>query len=117
MSNIVFDAYLSFPADEWVEKQIDKLAKLSSCIEGVEIDFDIELSCGNDKFLPDLEDTPEELEYDGKVCLQSVPRFRDTKELFKINKEYRFTIKVFGDDEEEVRFYINGKERSRRNQH
>lgn len=110
----IFDAYLSFPASEWVEKKVDKLHKLSNCIEGVEIDFDIELSCGDGKFLSDLEDTEEELNYDGKVCLQSVPRFRDTKQLFKPNKEYRFTVKVYGDDDEEVRFYINGRERSRR---
>jgi hypothetical protein len=112
----IFDSYLTFPASDWVEKEFDKLTKLSTCVEGVEIDFDIDLSCGDGKFLPDLEDTPEELEYDGKVCLKSVPRFRDTKELFKPNKDYRFTIKVYGeDDDEEIRFYINGKERSRRN--
>jgi hypothetical protein len=113
----VFDEYLQFPENEWTALQVDKLIKLLQGVEGIEIDFEIEFSCGNGKFLRDLEGTEEELKYDGKVCLKSLPRFADTKELFKPNKEYRFTIKVFGEDgEEEVRFYINGKERSRRNE-
>jgi hypothetical protein len=114
MSETIFDSCLMFPACDWVEKEFDRLVKLCNCVEAVEIDFDIELSCGDDKFLSDLEDTPEELEYDGKVCLKSAPRFRDTKKLFKLDRDYRFTVKVFGDDDEEVRFYINGKERSRK---
>lgn len=113
--NAAFDAHLSFPASDWVNKQIDTLQKLCRSIEGVEIDFDIEFSCGNNLYLSDIEDDDALVDrYDGEVCTESVPRFRDTNQPFKPGKDYRFTIKVYGEDEEEVRFYINGKERSRR---
>lgn len=114
MREAFFDEYLSFPASREVEEHLDYLTKLSRSIEGVEQDFDIEFSCGDNKYLSDLENSETEfLKYDGNVCTQSVPRFRDTNEQFKPNKPYRFTIRVSA-DEEEVVFYINGKERSRR---
>lgn len=63
----------------------------------------------------DLNDelTDEELEkYDGNVCLDSPPRFSESKELFKLNKPYRFTIK-YSEKTEEAVFYLNSKEVSR----
>ena len=124
-----FDAFMSFPADEYTEQTFDRLFDLlQRPIEGLEDDFDIDFSCGDGKFFTDFWKwtengealiacaSCEEMEkYDGKICLKSPPRFRDTKELFKTNKDYRFTVKTYGEDgNEEVRFYINGKERSRR---
>lgn len=112
--HIIFNKYLSFPATDWTESQISYLTSLLGGIEAVEIDFDIELSCGDRKFLTDIEDNDRELEkYDGNVCLKSLPRYADTKKLFKPNKEYRFTITV-SDDNTEVKFSINSRIRSSR---
>ena len=128
----LFDAYISFPADEYVEQTVDRLCELlDGNIERVEEDFEIEFSCGDGKFITDFWDdteggaivanfhTDEEYDevakYDGKTCLLSPARFWYTKELFKLNKDYRFTVKSFDrGDHTEVRFYINGKERTRR---
>ena len=128
----IFDAYVSFPAtSEYNLGTLDRLHKLLGAVEQVEIDFKIEFSCGDGKFYNDYwkwtEDgalianyhTDEEYEevakYDGNVCYLSPPRFVDTGEVFKLNKDYRFTVKnkEYGDDTE-CRFYINGRERSRR---
>ena len=113
----LFDAFVSFPAtSEYNLGTLDRLHKLLGAVEQVEIDFKIEFSCGDEKFLRDIEDDDVELaKYDGTVCYSSAPRFVDTGEVFKLNKDYRFTVKhrVCGDTTE-CRFYINGKERSRR---
>jgi hypothetical protein len=95
----LFDAFVSFPAtSEYNLGTLDRLHKLLGAVEQVEIDFKIEFSC------------------DGKVCYLSPPRFSDTKKIFKTNKDYRFTVKrkSIDDMNNECRFYINGRERSRR---
>ena len=113
----IFDAYISFPAtSEYDNQTLDRLHKLLGSAEQIEIDFEIELSCGDGKFLRDIEDDDAELAtYDGNVCYLSPPRFSDTKKTFKLNKDYNFTVKnrEYGDTTE-CRFYINGRERSRR---
>lgn len=113
----IFDAYVSFPAtSEYDAQTLDRLHHLLGSVEQIEIDFEIELSCGDGKFLRDIEDDDAELaKYDGNVCYLSPPRFVDTGEVFKLNKDYRFTVKnkEYGSDTE-CRFYINGRERSRR---
>ncbi len=122
----IFDEYFSFPEED--ETAFNELHKLLQGVEQIEEDFNIEFSCGDGKYMSDFWKwsdsgeglgctvTDEELEkYDGKVCLKTVPRFADTKELFKPNKTYRFTVKVTGPvDDVEATFLINGKERSRR---
>lgn len=106
------DIYLKFPADDWDEVQYSKLHKACGSVEHVELNFGIEFSCGEGKYLND-ELTDEELEkYDGNVCLDSPPRFSESKELFKLNKPYRFTIK-YSEKTEEAVFYLNSKEVSR----
>jgi hypothetical protein len=106
------DIYLKFPADDWDEKQYNKLRKACGSVEHVESNFGIEFSCGEGKYLSD-ELTDEELEkYDGNVSLEDPPRFTESKELFKLNKPYRFTIK-YSEKTEEAVFYLNSKEVSR----
>lgn len=113
-----FDAFMNFPAtSEYALGTFDRLHKLLGSVEEIECSFAIEFSCGDGKYLSDL-NTKEEIEkYDGKVCLRTPPRFHSIKmsmlpEQMKANKEYRFTIKYKPKTEEQI-FYINGKERNR----
>ena len=126
-----FDAYMSFPADEYSFGTFDRLRKYLGSVEAIEQAFQIEFSCGDGKYLGDFwkwtdgggglftEASDEELEkYDGRVCLETPPRFRTVKmsqvvEQMKTGKDYNFTIKYFPKKEEEV-YYLNGKERSRK---
>jgi hypothetical protein len=53
--------------------------------------------------------TDEQLErYDGNVDLTHPPRFTATKEIFKHNTKYRFTVK-YSRKREEVKYFINNK--------
>jgi hypothetical protein len=106
----LYDEYIKFPIDHpEYEKRYDELRKFCDCVEGIEIKFGIQLSCGDGKYLSDIEDDDAELEkYDGKVCLVSLPRFTQTGKTFVANKPYRFTIKITKD--EELRYYLNSKE-------
>lgn len=129
----LFDAFVSFPAtSEYNLGTLDRLHKLLGAVEQIEIDFKIEFSCGDGKFFNDYwkwtegaalianyhtdEEYEEVAKYDGKVCYLSPPRFSDTNKIFKTNKDYRFTVKrkSIDDMNDECRFYINGRERSRR---
>lgn len=113
----LFDAYIAFPAttSEYYMGTFDRLYKLLQCVEAVERCFDIEFSCGDNKYLSDIEDDMEELEkYDGKVCLDFPPRCASEGKEFELNKEYNFTIKLSPARKMQY-FYINNKERSRRN--
>jgi hypothetical protein len=120
------DVYLRFPADVWEEVQYNKLHKACGSVEHIEQAFGIEFSCGEGKYLEDFYQwsdneealvctvTDEELErLDGNVSLKEPPRFAESKELFELNKPYRFTIKYSEKAEESV-FYLNGKEVSRK---
>lgn len=127
------DIYISFPVEnEWAnEWSYNKLCKHFGSVEGVEVAFGIEFSCGDGKFLSDLwkwtksgnglyaSASDEELEkYDGKICLNTPPRLLPIKmsmveEQMKPNKDYRFTVKYFPKTGEEV-YYINSKERGRK---
>jgi predicted RND superfamily exporter protein len=119
----VFDEYLYFPADSYVEKDLDKLSKLLGGTEAIEEAFDIEFSCGDKKYLTDMWEFSENgdslhavvsdevlLQYDGNVCTLTPPRDRKTKEVLKEGKQYRFTIKYSREDQEVVA-YIDNKER------
>lgn len=126
----LFDAYVSFPAtSEYSLGTLDRLVKLCESVEMVEQYFNIEFSCGDGKYYNDYyywteggslaanyhteEDYENVAKYDGKVCYESVPRFRDTKELFKADKDYNFSIKSKEtDDGDRVTFYINEQKRS-----
>ena len=126
----IFDAYVSFPAtSEYSLGTLDRLVKLCESVEMVEQYFNIEFSCGDGKYYNDYwrwteggsllanyhteQEYEEVAKYDGEVCFESVPRFRDTKELFEVDKDYNFTIKSKQTkDGDEVAFFINGKVRS-----
>ena len=126
----IFDAYVAFPAtSEYSLGTLDRLVKLCESVEMLEQYFNIEFSCGDGKYYNDYwwwtesgsllanyhtEQEYEEVEkYDGKVCFESVPRFRDTNKLFKADKDYNFTIKSKEtEDGDRVTFYINGQKRS-----
>ena len=113
-----FDAYMNFPAtSEYDLGTFDRLRKLLGSVEDIECSFAIEFSCGDGKYLSDL-DTKEEIEkYDGNVCLITPPRLNVIKmsmlpEQMKAGKDYRFTVKYNHKTEQQI-FYINGKERNR----
>jgi hypothetical protein len=113
-----FDAYMNFPAtSEYDLGTFDRLRKLLGSVEDIEQSFAIEFSCGDGKYLSDL-NTKEEIEkYDGNVCLLTPPRLNVIKmsqvpEQMKAGKDYRFTVKYSPKTEQQI-FYINGKERNR----
>lgn len=113
-----FDAYMKFPAtSEYDLGTFDRLRKLLGSVEDIECSFAIEFSCGDGKYLSDL-NTKEEIEkYDGNVCLLTPPRLVVIKmsqvpEQMKAGKDYRFTAKYNHKTEQQI-FYINGKERNR----
>jgi hypothetical protein len=113
-----FDAYMNFPATtEYDLGTFDRLRKLLGSVEDIECSFAIEFSCGDGKYLSDL-NTKEEIEkYDGNVCLLTPPRLNVIKmsmlpEQMKAGKDYRFTVKYSPKTEQQI-FYINGKERNR----
>jgi hypothetical protein len=114
-----FDAWMRFPVtSEYDHGTFDRLHKLLGSVEDIEYSFAIEFSCGDGKYLSDL-DTKEEIEkYDGNVCLLTPPRLNVIKmsqmpEQMKPNKDYLFTVKYNPKTEEQI-FYINRKERSRK---
>ena len=113
-----FDAYMNFPAtSEYDLGTFDRLRKLLGSVEDIECSFAIEFSCGDGKYLFDL-NTKEEIEkYDGNVCLLTPPRLNVIKmsmlpEQMKAGKDYRFTVKYSPKTEQQI-FLINGKERNR----
>jgi hypothetical protein len=113
-----FDAYMNFPAtSEYDLGTFDRLRKLLGSVEDIECSFAIEFSCGDGKYLSDL-DTREEIEkYDGEVCLLTPPRLAVIKmsqvpEQMRAGKDYRFTVKYSPKTEQQI-FYINSKERNR----
>jgi hypothetical protein len=114
-----FDAWMRFPViSEYDHGTFDRLHKLLGSVEDIECSFAIEFSCGDRKYLSDL-DTKEEIEkYDGNVCLLTPPRLNVIKmsqmpEQMKPNKDHLFTVKYNPKTEEQI-FYINRKERSRK---
>jgi hypothetical protein len=132
--NIVLDVVLSFPTDVETNRVFTKLYKFCGAVEDVENDFGIEFSCGDGKYFSDYwywteggslvanyhtdEEYEEVAKYDGKVCLLTPPRFKQTKrsqvpEQMEQDKRYRFTVKYYEKSQQYV-FYINGKERSRK---
>jgi hypothetical protein len=113
-----FDAWIKFPAtSEYDLGTFDRLRELLGSVEDIEYSFAIEFSCGDGKYLSDL-DTKEEIEkYDGNVCLLTPPRLNVIKmsmlpEQMKAGKDYNFTVKYNPKTEQQI-FYINGKERNR----
>jgi len=110
--NTLLDIRLTFPCDEYGIKTFTKLRKFCDCVEAIESNFGIEFSCGDGKYISDLDDK-ELQKYDGEVCLKSMPRYIDSHKEFYPNKPYRFTIKI--DKDEELRYYLNSK--THRHQH
>jgi len=105
----LFDEYITFPCGEVSEQKLIKLWKLCDNIESIERNFGLEFSCGDGKYLSDIEIDAAELEkYDGQVCVVGPPRYVKNNELLKIGKRYRFTVKI--DKDEQLRYYFNTKE-------
>ena len=113
-----FDAYMNFPAtSEYDLGTFDRLRKLLGSVEDIECSFAIEFSCGDGKYLSDLNTKKEIEKYDGNVCLLTPPRLNVIKmsqipEQMKAGKDYNFTVKYNPKTEQQI-FYINGKERNR----
>lgn len=120
------DIYLSFPLPTWQEEDFERLFQYCGAVEQVEEDFNIEFSCGDGKYLSDLWEwsesgdslkaavADEELEkYDGNVCTDTPPRDKEDKKVLAANKSHRFTIK-YSEKDEELVFFLNRKETSRR---
>ena len=120
---IVLDIYLSFPMPPHQEEDFTALYKACGSIEHIEEAFDIEFSCGDGKYLSDLWEwsesgdslkakvADEELEkYDGNVCTDTPPRERESGKKFKVDKDYRFTIK-YSEAREELIFFLNSKKK------
>jgi hypothetical protein len=113
----IFSGYVKFPADEEVDlATLDRLYRLLGSVEEVEKAFNIEFSCGDGKYISDMEDDSSELDkYDGNVCLSSPPRESNDGKEFELGKDYLFEIMRKGDSEPyEWRFYIDEKETTRR---
>jgi hypothetical protein len=128
--DIKLDLNLIFPV-VFGQTAFDKLVKYCGSVEDVEQNFQIEFSCGDGKYFSDLwkwtdggeglhaVGSDEELEkYDGKVCLIVPPRLNVIKmsqvvEQLKAHTIYRFVVKYYPKNEEEV-YYINSRERNRR---
>jgi hypothetical protein len=113
-----FDEYMNFPAtSDYDLRTFDSLQQFLGSVEEIERSFATEFSCGDGKYLSDL-DTHEELEkYDGKVCLLTPPRLNaiemsQSPKQMLAGKNYRFTVKYSPKTEEQI-FYINSKERNR----
>ncbi len=97
MSNhTTFDEYIAFPAKEYDEVLFSDLIKLLGGVDRFELCFELEF--------PMVEN--------GSEILNEPPTPFESPEPLKSGKNYRFTIKV--NDEDEIIFFINGKERSRK---
>lgn len=112
----VLDVCISFPLkeNEDCEGGLKELYKFCGTIEDIEKCFDVEFSCGDGKYLSEIEDDEAELEkYDGNVCTLTPPiERRDGKEL-KANVPHNFVVKYSEQDEQMV-FFLNGKETFRK---
>ena len=112
------DVYLNFPFDEEkdpeLEEEFGKLRKFCGSVEHMEEAFDIEFSCGDGKYLSDIEDDDNELEkYDGEVSTLYPPRNREDRKELAVNKWHRFTAK-YSEKNEELVYFLNRKETSRK---
>jgi hypothetical protein len=97
MSNLTtFDEYIAFPTKEYYEVLFSDLIKLLGGVDRFELCFELEFP----------------IREDGLVILNEPPTPFESSEPLKSGKNYRFTIKV--NDEDEIIFFINGKERSRK---
>ena len=118
----VLDVYLTFPLPPHQEEDYVELHKACESVEDIEENFNIEFSCGDGKYLSDFWEWTESgdalkavaadeelLKYDGNVCTNHPPRYREDKKQFKVDKPYRFTIK-YSEKNEELIFFLNSKE-------
>lgn len=110
MKNIIFDEIIIFGRE--TNDNLNEAIYVCESAEQFEISFELELSCGDGLFLPDIDEDAELMEkYDGLVCGKSAPRYSDTKKLLDVNRKYRFTI-TNPDESPYIRdclFYINGQ--------
>jgi hypothetical protein len=91
-----FDEYIAFPTKEYYEVLFSDLIKLLGGVDRFELCFELEFP----------------MTKNGSEILNEPPTPFESPEPLKSGKNYRFTIKV--NDEDEIIFFINGKERSRK---
>lgn len=112
----VLDLRIKFsPEDEYLE-EINELTDFCNGVEDVENKFDIEISCGDGKFLNDLikpwldgRMSDEEFrKYDGEVDWGCPPRDFETKKLLS-NRVHSFVVKE--DKDGYLYYYLDGKKR------
>ena len=120
------DVILSFPLSETNEKEYRKLHKYCDSVENFERNFNLELSCGDGLYFSDFYKWSESGEalraivtnevldkYDGAVCTKTPPRNKTTRVPLETGVSYRFSVKYFPRQEEDV-FYLNGVEVGRK---
>jgi hypothetical protein len=120
------DVSLTFPLSEANKKDYRKLYEYCDSVEDFERNFGLEMSCGDGLYYSDFykwSETGEALravvtnevldKYDGEVCTQTPPRNKTTLIPFEAGVSYRFSIKYFPRQEEDV-FYLNGVEVGRK---
>jgi hypothetical protein len=114
----ILDLRIKFSPEYDYSEEIDELIDFCRCVESVENKFEIEISCGDGKFLNDLWDqwklgtgelSDEEFEkYDGEVDWSYPPRDGETKNLLS-NRTHSFVVKM--DKDECLYYYLDGKKK------
>ena len=95
----IFDEYIQFPTKEYDEVLFSELIKLLGGVDRFEICFELEFPMNEE----------------GTEILNKPPKPFESTEPLKTGKNYRFTVKTSNKDEDEIIFFLNGKERSRKN--
>lgn len=122
MINHIFEIYIRF--DETVNEDLfySDIFSFFNNIESFEDSFNIEFSCGDGKYLSEIDDDSPDLEkYDGLIDLKYPPKDKETGKVLSSTKTYSFRVKRKpGIDEEypelrECNFYLNGKKRNETN--
>ena len=98
-NNHIFDEYIAFPTKEYDDVLFSELIKLLGGVDRFELCFELEFPMNEE----------------GTEVLNKPPKPFESTEPLKSGKNYRFTVKNNNKDEDEVIFFLNGKERSRKN--
>ena len=112
----ILDLQIKFSPDYDYSEEIDELIDFCGCVEYIESNFGIEISCGDGKFLSDLwklwmkgEISKEEFsKYDGEVDWSYPPRDAETGDLLS-NRAHSFVVKM--DKEEYLHYFLDGKKK------
>jgi hypothetical protein len=92
----IYEETLKFPMSSDDEVLFNKLVRLLGSVERVEECFQLEF----------------QLEEEGSdISLYDPPRLYESVDYFYTNKPYKFTIKQIGENEGEIKYFINNKVR------